>query len=444
MAPPNKRVKSNEYVSANPFLTEIRRLLEAVKKAPSKLRLASDELKSDRILNLAAVQQNGLALKYAYFTMRHDKEIVMAAVKQNVKAYEYAMGLWNDRDFVLFGVQQKEILRSGVPVLEQASAELKNDRELVLAAVKTYAHSLKFASEELRNDKVVVLTAMAAFQRYGDVVGGSIFQYASKGLKNNKDVVLEAVQISSGALEYASDDLRNDKEIVLAAMKRNGYALQYASEDFRNDPEVVLAAVKTNGYWSALRYASEDLRNDKEIVLAAVKGTWEGLRYASEDLRNDPEVVAAALTSVLSDDTFETTQNEWPRSLRCGEKLQSLIMDTVVGLKAYGLKLSSDSWNNYPNATRIDATTMVDYAQQWERRLWETVWLVLYQAPMVTTRPFPQEVKERILMYARTQQEHRFVSNLIRIAPIIAADARLDEPQIGNVGRFGDDGDEDY
>jgi hypothetical protein len=30
-------------------------------------------------------------------------------------------------------------------------------------------------------------------------------------------------------LEYASKDLRNDREVVLEAVKNNGYALTYAS-----------------------------------------------------------------------------------------------------------------------------------------------------------------------------------------------------------------------
>ena len=40
------------------------------------------------------------------------------------------------------------------------------------------------------------------------------------------------------ALKYASDDLKNDKEVVLEAVRNNRWALQFASDELRNDPEL--------------------------------------------------------------------------------------------------------------------------------------------------------------------------------------------------------------
>ena len=45
-------------------------------------------------------------------------------------------------------------------------------------------------------------------------------------------------------------------------MKQNGRALEYASKELKNDKEVVLEAMKQN--WCALKYASEELRNPQE------------------------------------------------------------------------------------------------------------------------------------------------------------------------------------
>ena len=63
----------------------------------------------------------------------------------------------------------------------------------------------------------------------------------------------------SGALKYAGKVLRNDKEVVLAAVNQNGKALIYASEGLRDDREVVLAAAHRNA--DALQCASNGLRN---------------------------------------------------------------------------------------------------------------------------------------------------------------------------------------
>ena len=40
-------------------------------------------------------------------------------------------------------------------------------------------------------------------------------------LKNDKDVVLTAVKQNGGALEYASDELKADKDVVVAAVSNS-------------------------------------------------------------------------------------------------------------------------------------------------------------------------------------------------------------------------------
>ena len=49
--------------------------------------------------------------------------------------------------------------------------------------------------------------------------------------------------------------------MVLAAVKKYELALEFASKSLKNDKEVVLAAVKN--YEDALEFASESLKNDK-------------------------------------------------------------------------------------------------------------------------------------------------------------------------------------
>ena len=47
-------------------------------------------------------------------------------------------------------------------------------------------------------------------------------------------------------LECASKELRNDKDVVLEAVKNNGSSLKFASEELQDDKEVVLEAVCVN------------------------------------------------------------------------------------------------------------------------------------------------------------------------------------------------------
>lgn len=76
-----------------------------------------------------------------------------------------------------------------------------------------------------------------------------------------------AVQNDGTALQFASDELRNDKDIVLNAVKQNGSSLKLASERLQNDKDIVMTAVQQNRY--ALMYASKELQEDYDIQKAA-------------------------------------------------------------------------------------------------------------------------------------------------------------------------------
>merc|ERR1719386_542830 len=71
---------------------------------------------------MAAVQQYGLALKYAFEEMARDKEVVMAAVQQDGRALRYA------------------------------SEEVKRDKEIVMAAVRQHFYAIDHAPTEVHHE----------------------------------------------------------------------------------------------------------------------------------------------------------------------------------------------------------------------------------------------------------------------------------------------------
>jgi len=119
-----------------------------------------------------------------------------------------------------------------------------------------------------------------------------ILMYASAELRADRDFVLAAVQQSRFALCYASAELQADRKVVLAAVQQGGAALRYASAELRADREVVLAAVQQYGL--ALQLASVELQADREVVLAAVQQDRGTFRYASAELQRDDAVLKAS------------------------------------------------------------------------------------------------------------------------------------------------------
>jgi hypothetical protein len=103
---------------------------------------------------------------------------------------------------------------------------------------------------------------------------GLAVKFASAELKNDSEVVLAAIGQTCFAIEHASDTLKNDPEVVLAAVKKYGFLLKFASNDMRNNPAVAIAAVSQDG-WAlefapdALKFASDELQRHPSIISAA-------------------------------------------------------------------------------------------------------------------------------------------------------------------------------
>ena len=47
-------------------------------------------------------------------------------------------------------------------------------------------------------------------------------------------------------LKYASPDLKNDRDVVLSAVNQNGIAIEFASPDLRNDKKIIETAISNN------------------------------------------------------------------------------------------------------------------------------------------------------------------------------------------------------
>ena len=162
------------------------------------------------------------------------------------------------------------------------------DRKKALAMIKEDPSKIELLYESLLlDDREFVLEACKAVVDHECKF--EILENANKSFRNDKEVVLAAVKACGASnLYFADESLKKDKEIVLAAVKQSGYALQDADNSFKKDREIVLAAVKECGW--ALDYADESLQKDREIVIAAIKNYGNALRYASKELQNDPEL----------------------------------------------------------------------------------------------------------------------------------------------------------
>lgn len=231
------------------------------------------------------------------------KKINNSEFKRNADNDEQLNSVKDDKDFMLY------FLPSCAHALQYLSDRLKEDKDIVEAATTSNGYAIKFASKKWQDD--VNLAMKVVVNNHTNNL-----QYLSDRLKDNREVVIAAVTCLGTNFQYASERLRDDDEIVMIAMQQSAYMIKHASERINNnkdyalfacnqkadniwtvlpiykeDYDVVLATVNSSG--SLLREASDNLRNDKTIVLAACKQNSSAIKFASEEIQaeigsNDP------------------------------------------------------------------------------------------------------------------------------------------------------------
>jgi hypothetical protein len=139
-------------------------------------------------------------------------------------------------------------------------------------------------------------------------------KYASKNLKEDREIAMVSVSNCGDAFEFVSDKLHEDKELAIIAMKKshdyyqklNDSILKFAPIELQNDPHInelysVLTEIKKGGGSSAaqvLKNASKTIQSDKTVLLLAVSWDANALEYASKELQEDEEIVLLAIKHI--------------------------------------------------------------------------------------------------------------------------------------------------
>lgn len=239
---------------------------------------------NDRLFMLTLLTHfPGEYLSEASPELQNDKEIVLAAVNNDETAFEFASeNLQADPQIVLAAVQNEGY------VLELVNENFRADHNIVLSAVSNNGHALQFASNNLRADRDIVLSAVSN--------NGSALQFASENLRSDRKIVLAAVSNSGTALRYTNANLRADRHVVRAAVENDGFALSYANQTLRSNRDIVLAACN-KGNFSCLPFVGEDLLADRDFFMDIVHLRGRALKYANPTLRADPAVVLTAINN---------------------------------------------------------------------------------------------------------------------------------------------------
>lgn len=129
-------------------------------------------------------------------------------------------------------------------------------KEDALKMVKENGIDIKNLSEELKNDKDIIEAALS-----ND--GMSMF-FLSLENRNKKEYALMAVKQDGKALIYLNKELQEDINVVTAALSNYGVGYSHLNQEMRRDKNLLIIALKTHPF--AFESASEELLYDKDVL----------------------------------------------------------------------------------------------------------------------------------------------------------------------------------
>ena len=364
----------NRYLFVRQLRCEIPGLSESLPRyselpKPGLLAAMHTSLLDDREVMAAAVRLGDpLSLMWASPRLQRDYDIVKIAIVANPYSLLWACPELVQRNPDLVSMAFQRGLETGRPLCEMIGfkAPEPSDREMIRVFVETCeraflhlpatlrdddevlswairgafpATALRVASRRLRSDRAIV---MEAVQKCGEAL-----RWASLELCDDSAVVLAAVEQDPRALRWASKRLREtNRELVLYAVSRDGETVQYAESIFCQDKEIMRSAVKSNG--SALRFAEGGLDGDIEIVKIAIANHPDALVWASENIRGNKEVVSLAV-------------EQFPLSIRhvtANLRNNTAIVKKAVSLDGNALRYASSGLKSSPEI--VDAAVSND------------------------------------------------------------------------------------
>jgi len=121
---------------------------------------------------------------------------------------------------------------------------------------------------------------------------GGLLEDASPELRDDKEVVRTAIMQDGFAFYVASDRLRNDNELAVPAVKRTPNAYQYLPEELEADLEIMFLAIDAS---YILEWLPVSLRGRKDLARVAIETQPRNILDAPIEIRSDKDLVRCAI-----------------------------------------------------------------------------------------------------------------------------------------------------
>jgi hypothetical protein len=283
-------------------------MLRAIKKSENHWLFVADQLKYNDQFIEKALRENINILKHLFHFQIRDIEMAKIAIKESIEFLTFLdPKLKENRELLMFTISKCH----GVDPLVYFDQSFADDDEIAFALLykNNISESFKGLSRRLKENENIVYQALkldglllahvpSKFRQDKKLVciavsqNGLALEYADRKLRADKDVVLLAIYSDYTALGFADDILWLDRDIIKAAL-RKGLLLTNITNHFNKDLELIKIAV-ANQVQNYL-YLPTALQKNLDIIKIAIQHDGSILKHLSADLRNDPMIVREAI-----------------------------------------------------------------------------------------------------------------------------------------------------
>jgi len=250
------------YISEK-LLNDKNFISQAVKFNGNVLEYASEDIKKDKELVLEAIKNGDDILNDIIENMSeeilNDEEIIKTLAENEKIKIDKIFDLFDKEIFNKVLSENKELALKAIKECPDWYIDLQGDIIKDIDVITTLFENVEKIYDEERVEEKF------------DKAREKMSEKEHKSVFADRELVKNIVKMNGAYFEIASRDIRKDKEILLIALKADEdcIALNYASYELRNDKEVLEEAIEINP-WNFLN-ASDDLKNDKELALKAVE-----------------------------------------------------------------------------------------------------------------------------------------------------------------------------
>ena len=189
-------------------------------------------------------------------------------------------------------------------VVKNFAPELRDEFDIMMEAVTIHGYALQYASERLSNNKDIVEQAVSKHQL--------AFKHAGAKIMNNSTFVLDNLEpnITSGEIyKYCSAELQKDRDFAISFIQKNAFGLKYFPAEFKADKEIAILALNQNEY--AFQYIKKELRDTPELTKRALVDP-QNFRFIAKRYKNDENIALLAIEHLDNSLDFSEFANIGP------------------------------------------------------------------------------------------------------------------------------------